>query len=496
MVRAVRGDLDDLSAQAPHQRGIFAHRVNDDDAVVGGEEHIDQLTLGGEALAAARRAEIHSVGGLQLFAVSHDDIVGKSVHAVVKRLPVHAKLPGHKGNEDGRGAGSHAPLNFNAVVAESQRGHKALLLLPFQTAQSAVIFLRDAAHREHIVFKALPGGSEVHHRKGQQEHSLVAALQVGEQLGGVLGKGNEVGRQNLHVVPGTDGLFLFLCFHAAYVGNFSLDRLNGLELVYRLNVHSDGQFGVQLQNLRQQFIRKLRRHDLQVGRRAPHLADTESPALSEVEAVRGDVVLCPHARLGNVFPRKAERLTPAGVHLPVQHRQPIPTVQRAGLDAQPFQIAHDIRLHAPQPWTRLRHAPGGQAKGNVLVPLNAVVALGDLAFEHFHILAPDAVEVILLRRDIHLVAVGVAAAAVDKGKLERQRAVKIIQARAPPADNGSLILRGRHGIIDVLIFQRLCVKPAGELADAVRVHGDIGNGLLGGQRPVLICFFLLFCFAQ
>ena len=359
MVRAVRGDLDDLPTQAPHQRGIFAHRVNNNDAVIGSKEHIDQLPLGGKALAAARRAEIHSVGGFELFAVSHDDIVGKGVHAVVKRLPVHAKLPGHKGNEDGRGACSHAPLNFNAVVTESQRGHKALLLLPVQTAQGAVVFLRDAAYREHIIFKPLPGGSEVYHRKGQQEHSLVAALQAGEQLGGVLGKGNEVRRQNLHIIPGTDSLFLFLRFHAAYVGDLSLDCLNGLELVYRLNVHGDGQLGVQFQNLRQQLIRKLRRHDLQIGRRAPHLTDTESPALPEVEAVRGDVVLCPHARLGNVFPRKAERLTPAGVHLPMQHRQPIPAIQRAGLDAQPFQIAHDIRLHAPQSGTRLRHALGG-----------------------------------------------------------------------------------------------------------------------------------------
>ena len=184
-------------------------------------------------------------------------------------------------------------------------------------------------------------------------------MQVGEQLGGVLGKGNEVRRQNLHVVPGTDSLFLFLCFHAAYVGDFSLDRLNGLELVYRLNVHGDGQLGVQFQNFRQQLIRKLRRHDLQIGRRAPHLADTESPALPEIEAVRGDIVLCPHASLWNVFPRKAERLTPARVHLPVQDAQPIPTIQRVRLNAQPFQIAHDIRLHAPQPWTRLCHALGG-----------------------------------------------------------------------------------------------------------------------------------------
>ena len=161
-------------------------------------------------------------------------------------------------------------------------------------------------------------------------------MQVGEQLGGVLGKGNEVRRQNLHIIPGTDSLFLLLRFHAAYVGDFSLDRLNGLKLVYRLNVHGDGQLGVQFQNLRQQLIRKLRRHDLQIGRRTPHLADTESPALPEVEAVRGDEVLCPHARLWNVFPRKAERLTPAGVHLPMQHRQPIPAIQRAGLDTQPL----------------------------------------------------------------------------------------------------------------------------------------------------------------
>ena len=53
-----------------------------------------------------------------------------------------------------------------------------------------------------------------------------------------------------------------------------------------------------------------------------------------------------------------------------------------------------------------------------------------------------------------------------------------------------------EGTDNALLVQRLCVKPAGELADAVRVHGDIGNGLLGGQRPVLICVFLLFCFAQ
>lgn len=38
-----------------------------------------------------------------------------------------------KGNKNRRGAGGHAPLYLNAVVAEGQRGNKRLLLLPVQT---------------------------------------------------------------------------------------------------------------------------------------------------------------------------------------------------------------------------------------------------------------------------------------------------------------------------------------------------------------------------
>ncbi len=51
-------------------------------------------------------------------------------------------------------------LNFNAVVAERQRGHKALLLLPVQPLDGAVIFLRDAVHGEQVVFQPLPRGGE------------------------------------------------------------------------------------------------------------------------------------------------------------------------------------------------------------------------------------------------------------------------------------------------------------------------------------------------
>ena len=69
---------------------------------------------------------------------------------------------------------------------------------------------------------------------------------------------------------------------------------------------------------------------------------------------------------------------------------------------------------------------------------------------------------------------------------ERQGAVKVIEKRAPAAEDRRLILGACHGIIDVLIFHGLCIEPARELAHPVRVHRQIRDGLLDGQgRPAV-----------
>ncbi len=192
MVRAVRGNLDHLTAQPLHQLRVFAHRVNHDDPILrDGEKHIQELALCGKALSGARRAQVHPVCRFQLFAVSHDDIVRKCVHAIVEGLPVHPQLPCHKGDKNCRGAGCHTTLDLHFVVAESQRGHKALLLLPVQPLEGAVVFLRDAAHGKHIVFQLASRG-KVYHRKGQQKHSLIAGLQISQKLRRVLAECNQV----------------------------------------------------------------------------------------------------------------------------------------------------------------------------------------------------------------------------------------------------------------------------------------------------------------
>ena len=92
-----------------------------------------------------------------------------------------------------------------------------------------------------------------------------------------------------------------------------------------------------------------------------------------------------------------------------------------------MEVAHHIGLHALQTGPGLSHALGGQSKGDILCALNAIVAFGNLIFQHRGVLLTDAVELVLGGRDIHLVAAAVTGTAVDKGKLERQRAVKVIE---------------------------------------------------------------------
>ena len=145
-----------------------------------------------------------------------------------------------------------------------------------------------------------------------------------------------------------------------------------------------------------------------------------------------------------------------------------------------MEVAHHVRLHPVKPGPGGGDALGGHAKGDIFGAFNPVVGAGNLAFQHPHELAPDAVKIVRLGGDVHMVAAGGVGAAVDKGELDGERAVEVVEERAPPAEYRGLILGGCHGVVDVLIFHGLCVEPAGELAHAVRVHRHIGDGLLGG----------------
>ena len=172
----------------------------------------------------------------------------------------------------------------------------------------------------------------------------------------------------------------------------------------------------------------------------------------------------------------------------MQHFQPFPPGEGPGLDAELFEIAHNVGLHPFQPGPGRADSVRVDAERDVLGTDDAVVALGNLSREHFHILAPDSVVLVVLRRDVDAVSVFGPGTVVDKGKLKRQGAVKIVEKRAVAVKDSGLIVRRRNRIVDVLVLDGFGVEALPHLADTVPEHFHIRDGLLCRLRPA--SFFL------
>ena len=64
-------------------------------------------------------------------------------------------------------------------------------------------------------------------------------MQVLQQLLRLRAVGGKVRGDDVHVVSGTDGLFLLLDGHFLQIGDLALDGLDGLDLIHGLDVHTD-----------------------------------------------------------------------------------------------------------------------------------------------------------------------------------------------------------------------------------------------------------------
>lgn len=126
-------------------------------------------------------------------------------------------------------------------------------------------------------------------------------------------------------------------------------------------------------------------------------------------------------------------------------------------------------------------AVGGDAERDVLGADDPVVAPGDLPFQHIHILAPDAVKVVVGHGDIDLVPAASPGAVVDKGELEREGAVKVVEEAAPAVKDGGLVLAGGYGIVNILVGDGFGVEALPHPANTVFQHFHIGDGLLCGE---------------
>lgn len=187
----------------------FAFGIIDNNIIICHQKGVGNFTFCRETFARAGSAQNQAIRVFQLFAVHHDEVVGKRIQAVVQRFfSALVQFLRGKGDEDSRAAGGQSPLNFDLAVCQRQRGHKPLLLLEVQPPQKAVVGLHDARHGKQVVFKLLPGVGRVYHKEGEQEKALVPALQVGQHSRRVLAVRYEVRGKDVHVVARPHGFFL------------------------------------------------------------------------------------------------------------------------------------------------------------------------------------------------------------------------------------------------------------------------------------------------
>ena len=278
---------------------------------------------------------------------------------------------------------------------------------------------------------------------------------------------------------------MFLHLHLVNVADLAFNGLDGLGLVYRLDVHGNRHFCVHFQKLRKELVGELRGHDLHIGGRSPCGAHAEQAAHTKVKAGRGDKILCPHPGLGYHIPSEGKGLGAAGVELAVKDLQPFQSIEGPGLYPQLFEIARNVGLHTLQAGLGNGEAVRRYAEGQQLRPYNTVVALGNLPFQHFHILAPHFAVFVIPHGDIELVLAVWAAPVIDEGELERKGAVKGIEKGAVAVKDGRLVIGLRQLVVDVLVFKALGIKPVVYPADTILEKLPVRDGLLCGLRPGL-----------
>ena len=82
---------------------------------------------------------------------------------------------------------------LDLVQPQREAAHQPLLLPEIKAGKLAVVLLGDGARLKDVVAEALPVVRHVHHKEGQKEHTLVAALQLLQELFRLRAVGGKVG---------------------------------------------------------------------------------------------------------------------------------------------------------------------------------------------------------------------------------------------------------------------------------------------------------------
>ena len=315
----------------------------------------------------------------------------------------------------------------------------------------------------------MPGLRRVQHQKGHVEHSLVAGLQVGEQVFRRAAVGGEVRRKNVHIVAAAHRPLLLLYLHGVQVGDLPLDHFDGLVLVDAPDVHGHHDISVRLHEVGEDTVVHLRRQNLQERNRPVPFADAEGSGLPEVEGGRRDEVLHRKAAGREPVPFKGE-LPALRVEDVVKQLQPLLSIQHMSGRTHDLEAVEGVGLNAGKPRLRCRKVLRLDGQGHIFGFHIAVVAPLVLHPQDVHRLVPDGVQVVALSADTEHFIGGAASAAAVQRDLDADGGIVAVIEVAKAFKDAPLVLRPRQAVIHILKGDGLGEGAALQPAQAVGEH--------------------------
>jgi len=170
----------------------------------------------------------------------------------------------------------------------------------------------------------------------------------------------------------------------------------------------------------------------------------------------------------------------------MEYPEPFMAVQHLCAYAHSLEIVDNIGFDTFQPGLCCLQAIGIDTKGEVFCFHQTVVASGQLVLQHLGIFVTNTVEFVTLRRDGNALCEGLLRSSqIHKGKLEFDRAVKIVQEVTPAVEDFLLIVIAGELIVDITELDCFCVMRIADTANTIRSHTQIRDAVLGGD------FFLI-----
>ena len=99
---------------------------------------------------------------------------------------------------------------IRAFIVKNFDVYEPLLLLKIQSPKITVVLLRNTGCLKYIVLQFLLRTACIHNEERNKKHPLILALQFFQKRFCILPVGGEIRRNDIHIISGTDRLFLFL----------------------------------------------------------------------------------------------------------------------------------------------------------------------------------------------------------------------------------------------------------------------------------------------